>query len=217
MTSSPLAIFDLDYTLLEGDSEVLWSNFLYEKKVVDDEFNQSIGAFYHDYEAGRLDFPASEALLLRPLTEHPLEMLTDLRKEYLLRIQGLVRPKMIRQVEKFRTLGYTLLLVTATNNFLAEPIAEMLEFPNLICTQIKMCGEAFTTSLAGIPAFREGKVQCLNQWLAEKGMTLEGSWGFSDSHNDLAILSRVEHPVAVNPDIELKMHATSQGWDILMV
>jgi HAD superfamily hydrolase (TIGR01490 family) len=217
LNNSPLAIFDLDYTLLDCDSEVLWSRFLYERGVVDDEFNRRIEAFYRDYQAGQVDFSASEAMLLRPLTEHNPEMLNQLRKEYLQRIQGMIRSKMVRQVKKFRTLGYTLLLVTATNNFLAEPIADMLAFPNLICTQIKMNGKAFTTELVGIPAFREGKVKRLNQWLEETGMTLEGSWAFSDSHNDLPILNRVDNPVAVSPDPDLRLYATSHGWEIMMV
>jgi len=217
LTLAPLAIFDLDFTLLEGDSEAIWSRFLYEQHVVDKAFLHRINAFYRDYEAGRLDFTAYQAFLLHPLVEQSPRILQRLRKSYLHRIVDRLRPKMIWQVDRFKELGYTLVLITATNHFLAEPIAELLGFRNLICTHIKMRGEEFTHELDGIPAFQDGKIRLLENWMDRERKTLLGSWGFSDSYNDLPLLNRVEHPVAVCPDGQLRRYAASRGWEILTI
>lgn len=214
-TPCPIAIFDLDYTLLDGDSEAMWSRFLFEQGVVDKDFLMHITDYYHAYDDGRLDIHEYEALLLRPLTKHPLSKLYALRKIYLRQVRQAVRAQMMRRVRRFRTLGFILILVTASNNFTSEPIAEMLHFNHLICTQIKQDAGRFTTELEGIPAFREGKVQRVEQWLVELGLTLKDSWGYSDSHNDLPLLNRVENPVAVIPDPILRAHARQHGWKII--
>lgn len=215
MESKPLALFDLDYTLLDGDSEAMWSRFLFEQGVVDKGFLQRITDYYHAYDQGLLDIYEYEAFLLRPLIEQPLTRLYSLRKTYLKTVRQVVRLKMKRKVERFRTLGFTLLLITASNSFIAEPIAQLLHIPNLICTNIKRNGNAYTNEIEGFPAFREGKVLRLEQWLAETGLTLAGSWGYSDSHNDLPLLSLVENPVAVMPDYVLREHAQKLGWKII--
>jgi len=215
MNPVPVALFDLDYTLLDGDSEAIWSRFLFEQGMVDKGFLQRITDYYHAYEEGWLDIHEYEAFLLRPLTESPLPKIHELRREYLKQIRQVVRVKMLRKVRRFRTLGFTLLLITASNSFIAEPIAEMLHFPHLICTQIKQEAGRFTTQLEGIPAFRNGKVQRLEQWLIENHSSLENSWGYSDSHNDLPLLNLVEHPVAVMPDPVLRAYARQHGWKII--
>lgn len=212
---APLALFDLDYTILGGDSETLWSRFLFEKGVVDKGFLMRITDYYHAYEVGRLDIHEYEAFLLHPLTLHPQSKLHEWRAEYLRQVRQAVRPAIMRRVKRFRALGFTLMLVTASNSFIAEPIAKLLRFPHLICTQIKQKASQYTTEIEGTPAFREGKVQRLEQWLAEHGMTLEGSWGYGDSHNDLPLLTRVEHPVAVLPDPILRAYANEHGWKII--
>lgn len=217
MTPVRLALFDLDYTILDDDSESMWSRFLFEKNVVDNDFLIRITDYYRAYEHGWLDIHEYEAFLLRPLTQQPLTRLYRLRQEYLGQVRLAVREKMIRRVSRFRTLGFTLVLVTAANSFIAEPIARLLRFPHLICTRIKKSGGHFTTELDGIPAFREGKVQRLDQWLVRKGFTLKESWGYSDSHNDLPLLDRVQHPVAVMPDTILRAHAEQHGWKIIEV
>ncbi len=210
-----LAIFDLDYTLLSGDSEAMWSHFLFEKGLVDKGFLMRITSYYHAYENGHLDIHEYEAFLLQPLTVHPLPQLLELRSEYLRQVQQAIRPKLIRRLKRFRESGFTLLLITASNSFIAEPIAKLLRFPHLICTQIKQDNGCFTTQLDGIPAFQDGKVQRLEQWLTKHDMTLENSWGYSDSHNDLPLLEQVEHPVAVFPDPILRIHAKQHGWKII--
>jgi HAD superfamily hydrolase (TIGR01490 family) len=111
--------------------------------------------------------------------------------------------------------GHTLLLITASNSFLAEPIAEALHFRNLICTRVKRKMDLFTNQIEEMPAFSFGKVKLLENWLAAQELTLEASWGYSDSHNDLPLLSRVENPVAVVPDYQLHLYAQEHGWRII--
>ena len=215
MYPSRLVLFDLDYTLLDGDSESMWSSFLFEKKVVDKVFLSHITDYYQAYEQGQLDIYEYEAFLLGPLTKLPVERLHALRKEYMEHVRQVVRVKMMQEVNRFRKFGYMLLLITAANSFIAEPIAELLNFPHLICTEIKLNNGQYTTELDGIPAFREGKSQRLDQFLSREGITLNESWGYSDSHNDLSILNRVEHPVAVMPDSVLRTYANQHGWKII--
>jgi HAD superfamily hydrolase (TIGR01490 family) len=210
-----LALFELDFTLLDGDSEAMWCRFLFEKKLVDNGFLTRITDYYHAYDQGWLDIYEYEAFFLRALTQLPLARLLHLRKEYLRKVRGAVRMKMMRRVDRFRSQGFTLLLITASNSFIAEPIAEFLRFPHLICTQVKQNDGHFTTELEGIPAFREGKVKRLDEWLIQQDITLIESWGYSDSHNDLPLLNRVEHPVAVLPDFILRTHAKEHGWKII--
>jgi HAD superfamily hydrolase (TIGR01490 family) len=211
----PLALFDLDYTILDGNSESIWNRFLFDKKIVDKGFLLRITDYYHAYEQGQLDIHEYQAFLLRPIAEQPLVHLLNLRKEYLQFIRQTVRARMMRRVRRFRTLGFSLLLITASNSFIARPIAEMLRFPHLICTEIRQNDGLFTTELEGIPAFREGKVQRLEEWLIQEGLTLQESWGYSDSYNDIPLLNRFDHPVAVMPDSNLRAYALKQGWKII--
>ena len=214
---SPVAIFDLDGTLLEGDSEALWSRFLFEQGIVEAEFVARVEEYYRDYESGKLNVIEYEEFLLRPLTLYPLEKLYQLRDQYLEHIRLIVRPSMMKLVHWHRTQGHTLLLITATNSFLAGPIADLLHFPNLICTIAERQGKQITGKVSGIPVFREGKVQALNQWLTKRGLTLEGSWGYSDSKNDLPLLELMEHPVAVSPDPGLSDQARLRGWEVMLL
>jgi HAD superfamily hydrolase (TIGR01490 family) len=213
--SKPVAVFDLDYTLLEGDCEALWSQFLFEKGIVGAEFVARIQDYYGDYEKGQLNFIEYEEFLLLPTTVYPLETLSRLRDEYLEHIQLLFRSSMVERVEWHRSEGHTLLMITASNSFLAKPIADRLRFPNLICTQVNRDGDTFTNHIDEIPAFQDGKVRLLDQWLVEHDLTLGGSWGYSDSHNDLPLLNQVEHPIAVRPDHQLEIHALEHGWKII--
>jgi HAD superfamily hydrolase (TIGR01490 family) len=214
-TSSPIAIFDLDYTLLDGDSEVLLSRFLFERGLVDAGFLAHIEDYYRDYERGQLNVFEYEEFLLHPLTLLPLETLRQFQREYLERIRRLIRPAMLEWVNWHRAQGHTLLLITASNSFVAEPIAELLGFPHLICTRVERDGQQMTGKLTGIPAFRAGKVQRMETWLCQQGLTLKGSYAYSDSHNDLPLLELVDHPVTVSPDPLLKTHAQDHGWAII--
>jgi HAD superfamily hydrolase (TIGR01490 family) len=210
-----VALFDLDYTLLDGDCEYLWSDFLFKNKLVDARFVDGIARYYEDYEMGSLDIFEYEAYLLQPLKILPIEKLLRLRKNYLDLIPDLIRPSLVARLEWHRAQKHELLLITASNSFLAEPIAKMLRFSNLICTQVEVIQNKFTGNIIGIPAFRDGKTQLLDNWLSQRGLSLNGSWGYGDSHNDLPLLQMVEHAVAVTPDPVLNRFARKAGWEII--
>jgi HAD superfamily hydrolase (TIGR01490 family) len=204
-----LAIFVFDFTLLEGDSEWLWSEFLLTQGIVGVDFITQIESYFSDYDSGRLDFDAYERFLLAPQTQLSPQRLAELREIYLLEvIRPCIRLWMMERVAWHRTQGHNLLLITASNAWLAEPIARLLQFSNLICTQIK------NGKPIGIPAFRTGKVTLLQAWEA-KQKKFADSWGYSDSQNDLPLLQHVSHPVAVRPDAVLRNHALLAGWEIL--
>jgi HAD superfamily hydrolase (TIGR01490 family) len=211
----PLALFDLDFTLLDGDCEWLWSQFLAEQGVVGADFTTQISRFFDDYETGTLDIVSYETYLLQPLTCLSFETLIDLRKVYLEGIRARLRPFMLERLAWHRAEGHCLLLITAANAFLAEPITRLLDIPNLICTGIETENGKPIPRLSGIPAFREGKVKRLEIWLGEHHQTLNESWGYSDSHNDLPLLERVTVPVAVTPDPVLRNIAIDRNWAII--
>ncbi len=213
----PLAIFDLDNTLLSGDSDYLWGQFLCDRGVVDRErYEEANRRFYEDYEQGRLDIMAFLAFSLRPLAENDPEALERWRAEFVeQRIRPLVGEPARALVERHREAGDTLLIVTATNSFVTRPIADLFGIEHLIATEPERIDGRFTGRVAGTPSFREGKVQRLEEWLARTGHELTGATFYSDSHNDLPLLQRVERPVAVDPDDALRAHAERAGWPVI--
>ena len=205
-----LAIFDLDFTVLEGDSEWLWSEFLRSQRLIDDTFTARMNSFYRQYEDRTLDFDAYERFLIAPQTKLSPQYFEDLCETFLQEIiTNRFRPFVLNRIQWHRARGDTLLLVTACNETLSKPIADLLQFSHLICTRI--CNGR----PIGIPAFRDGKVALLQSWLKEQGESLSDSWGYSDSFNDLPLLQLVDHPVAVTPDENLLAHAISTGWEII--
>lgn len=210
-----LAIFDLGYTLLDGDSEWLWSEFLAEQGMVGDDFVDQISRFYQDYEAGILDIVTYESFLLRPIAHLGFESLINLRNSYLEGIRTRLRSFMLERLAWHRARGHNLLLITAANAFLAEPISSLKGITNLICIDFETENGKPTGKLIGIPAFHDGKIKRLDNWLEENHQTLEESWGYSDSHNDLALLERVTYPAAVTPDLSLRKKALEMGWEII--
>ena len=213
--SHGLAIFDLDFTLLEGDIEAMWAKFLFDQGLVGEDFLQRMRAYYVDYDQGHLDIYDYEAYLLRPLIKLSMSELQHLQGEFLKRVRMALRPKMLRQMDRHRAGGHTLLLITAANDFLADPVAELLGFDHRICTNIKRSAGQITTELEGIPSIGAGKAARLRQWLSETGHNLTESWGYGDSHNDIPLLSLLKHPVAVKPDPILEAHARQHGWKII--
>jgi len=209
-----LALFDLDYTLLEADSEELWSRYLFEKQVVDAAFVARIGKFYEQYERGSLDLVRYQEFLLAPLASNPLAEMVRLRESFLEVLQDTVRPYMRERLDWHRAEKHELLLITATNSFLARPIAEMLDFPNLICTQAELRDGRFTGRVSGVAAFQYGKVIRLAAWLRDNKLSLKGSWCYSDSHNDLPLLTLVDNPVMVGPDDRLRQYGVARGWEL---
>jgi HAD superfamily hydrolase (TIGR01490 family) len=212
-----LAIFDLDNTLLAGDSDYLWGCFLGELGVVERaSYERENARFYDDYRAGRLDIMAFLAFSLRPLAEHDLQQLQRWHARFMAeKIEPLITPAAERLVATHRDAGDTLLIITATNAFVTAPIAQRLGVPHLIATEPELSGGRYTGRVAGIPSFREGKVERLQHWLATHGGTLQGATFYSDSQNDLPLLERVDHPVAVDPDPQLHAVARQQGWPVI--
>jgi len=212
-----LAIFDLDNTLLEGDSDYLWGVFLARQGLVDGaHYARENERFYREYQAGRLDIFEFLRFSLRPLAQHPLGLLHELRERFLReQIDPIILPAGRALIERHRQAGDTLLIVTATNAFVTAPIAELLGVPHLIATEPEMVDGRYTGNVSGIPCFQEGKVKRLELWLGEHGLDLVGSSFYSDSHNDLALLRRVDRAIAVNPDPQLAEYAKARGWPVI--
>ncbi|MGE0370456.1 MAG: HAD family hydrolase [Gammaproteobacteria bacterium] len=213
----PLALFDLDNTLLAGDSDYLWGEFLVERGVVDEHYYaRENERFYREYQAGTLDIHAWLAFQLKPLAEHEPDFMLDLRRQFLEeKIRPIILPAGRALIENHRRRGDTPLIITATNSFITRPIAASLGIEHLLATEPELVAGRYTGGVTGIPCFRSGKVDRLSAWLTENHTDLAGSWFYSDSHNDLPLLQLVEHPVAVNPDDTLARYAASRSWPIL--
>jgi len=213
----PIAIFDLDNTLLAGDSDYLWGQFLGELGIVDRaSYERENERFYQEYREGRLDIMAFLAFALKPLSEHPREQLDAWHAQFMRdKIEPLITAAAERLVEHHRAAGDTLMIITATNAFVTAPIAARLCIPHLIATVPELAGGHFTGRVSGTPSFREGKVVRLRDWLSQHQETLDGAWFYSDSHNDLPLLELVNHPVAVDPDEILAGHAEERGWPVI--
>jgi HAD superfamily hydrolase (TIGR01490 family) len=214
-----LAIFDLDNTLLAGDSDYLWGRFLVEKGAVDGaQYEQENERFYQQYKAGELDIHEFLRFSLAPLRKHPLPALKRWREEFLdTRIAPLITEAALSLVEKHRQAGDTLMIITATNAFVTRPIARRFGIEHLIASEPETLNGQYTGDVAGEPSFREGKVTRLQAWLEEQGQSLQDSWFYSDSHNDLPLLEQVDHPVAVDPDEALATIAKARNWPILQL
>ena len=212
-----LAIFDLDNTLIADDSDYLWGKFLVDQGIVDRLIYDKINAqFYEDYQNGTLDMMAFLRFALAPLAAHSIEQLNSWRQEF---INTIIKPLLLDKakalVEKHRAQGDTLLVITATNSFITAPIVALYGIANLIATTPESIDGKYTGNVTGIPCFQEGKVTRLNEWLTLNNERLEGSYFYSDSHNDLPLLKLVDHPVAVDPDEKLHDFAIAQKWEII--
>lgn len=213
-----LALFDLDNTLLAGDSDFEWAQFLIEQGVLDGEVYEARNqAFYDQYKAGTLDINQFLDFQLKPLARHPRAVLEAWHREFMLRkILPLVRDSARALVARHR--NDLRVVITATNSFVTAPIAGEFGIEHLIATEPEQCDGEFTGSVLDTPCFREGKVQRLEAWLASGGRSLdsfEASWFYSDSLNDLPLLKRVTHPVAVDPDDTLREYARRHGWPVI--
>jgi HAD superfamily hydrolase (TIGR01490 family) len=211
-----LALFDLDHTLLDGDSDSLWGRFLVKQGVVDAEEYRREGARYMAaYRAGDLDIHEFLAFGLRPLRDHTPERLESWRAAFM---RDCVLPRIPAAsralLQRHRDAGHTLVIITATNSFITAPLVAEFGVDALIATEPEKDGVRFTGRVAGVPCFREGKVQKLEAWLQHSDVAPEERWFYSDSHNDLPLLERVEHPVAVNPDEVLAKTAAARGWPV---
>jgi HAD superfamily hydrolase (TIGR01490 family) len=215
-----LALFDLDNTLLSGDSDFEWSQFLVEEGVLERELFESRNmAFYEQYKAGTLNITEFLEFQLGPLSRHARKVLDTWHEEFMRRkIRPMMGAKARDLVTTHQEAGDICVIVTATNSFVTAPIAREFGVENLIATDPEQKDGEFTGGVAGVASFREGKVVRMENWLADRGWNWESfgeTWFYSDSLNDLPLLSRVKHPVAVDPDATLRAHAEKQGWKII--
>jgi len=215
----PLAIFDLDNTLLAGDSDYLWGKFLVDQGEVDGEVYETTNQhFYDDYKTGTLDIFAFLSFSLEPLTRLSDERLAELQNQYINDvIQPLISPNALSLVNQHREAGDTLLIITATNHFITAPIAKLFGIENLLATDPEIIDGRYTGKVAGTPCYQKGKVTRLKRWLEEHDQNLTDSCFYSDSHNDLPLLLQVKHPVAVDPDDVLRQYAEDNDWKILQL
>ncbi|REC94333.1 HAD family hydrolase [Kushneria indalinina] len=212
-----LAIFDLDNTLLGGDSDHAWNDFLVEQGIVDREhFRRENDRFHRAYDAGTLDIHEYLAFALDPLTRHTRQELDELHQGFMMdRIEPIILPQGEALLGKHRARGDLLLIITATNRFVTGPIAQRLGVEHLIAVEPEMAENRYTGRVTGTPSFREGKITRLEEWLEEHDVSLEGAFFYSDSQNDLPLLERVDNPVAVDPDPILADVARQRGWQII--
>jgi HAD superfamily hydrolase (TIGR01490 family) len=213
----PLALFDLDNTLLNGDSDYEWGCFLVKKKLVDEvDYEAANTHFYEQYKQGTLDIHEYSAFSFQPLSEHSMEALQILHAEFMEEvIQPMIGERAKSLIKKERERGCVVMVVTATNSFITGPIVQAFGIDNLLATESKIVEGRYTTEIEGIPCFREGKVKRLENWLAQNGMSLKGSRFYSDSINDLPLMEKVETAIAVDPDEKLADVARQRGWEII--
>ena len=212
-----LAIFDLDNTLIGCDSDHLWGDWLVEKGIVDAEhYKETNDQFYVDYQNGRLDIMAYLRFSLKVLADNDMAQLHFWREQFLAeKLDDMWLPKAAELGEKHRQQGHTLMIITATNDFVTAPLADRLGIEHLIATVAERRKEHYTGDIDGTPSYREGKVTRLQAWLESHDETLDGSYFYSDSHNDLPLLEQVANPVAVDPDATLEREARERGWPVI--
>lgn len=212
-----LAIFDLDNTLLAGDSDHAWGEFLVRRGLVDgDHYRAQNDRFYADYCRGQLDIIAYSEFVFAVLARETPATLAAWHAEFMAeQVAGMILPKGRELLQKHREQGHRLVIITATNSFITGPIAAELGVNDLIATDPEVVDGRYTGRVKGVPCYQHGKITRLEQWLAETGERVEGAWFYSDSRNDIPLLEYVAHPVAVDPDEALRAHAASQGWAVL--
>lgn len=212
-----LAIFDLDNTLLAGDSDHAWGEFLIARGYVDAAlYKEGNDRFYADYCRGELDIIAYNEFVFTVLAREPMATLAAWHRDFMETvIKPMILPKGRALLAQHREQGHRLLIITATNRFITGPIAEELGVADILATEPEMWDGRYTGKVAGIPCYHEGKIQRLQAWLQETGESAEGCWFYSDSRNDIPLLEYASHPVAVDPDDTLRAHAEAKGWKVM--
>lgn len=212
-----LAIFDLDNTLLGGDSDHAWGQFLVDRGLVDPvHYRENNDRFYRQYQSGELDIHAYLAFALEPLTRHDMAQLRRWHDEFM---RDVIAPLRLAKADallaEHRRRGDYLLIITATNAFVTRPIGDSLGVDDLLATEPEIRAGRYTGKSVGTPCFREGKVTRLREWLQAHPYDPRDAYFYSDSQNDLPLLEMVGHPVAVDPDQTLRDTATQRGWPII--
>ena len=213
-----LAIFDLDDTLLNGDSDFAFGQFMIREGIVEKaDYDQKNQQFKQDYVDGVLDIIAYSRFCLSPLKQFNADELTELHAKFMLHsITPMLQEKAQAKIDYHKGKGDFVLVITATNGFVARPIAEMMQVNDVLATEPEYKQGKITANIVGTPCYQEGKVLRLQQWLSmNTDYYMAESYFYSDSINDLPLLQKVTYPVVVNPDSKLKQHALNQQWPIL--
>lgn len=216
-----LALFDLDGTLLPIDSDHAFGEFLITLGWADGaEYRRRNDAFYEQYKAERLDIAAYVDFCTAPWRDRPAAELAAAQQRFVDQVaRPALRDSALALVQRHRDAGDRLAVVTATNDFITRPIAELFGIQTLIATELARDADGRVTgAIRGTPAFRDGKVGRVDDWLAAEGCTwsdFEAQVFYSDSINDLPLLERVSHPVATNPGPALEALAQQRRWPIL--
>ena len=212
-----LAIFDLDNTLIGGDSDFLWGEFLGEEGVVDaNAYRKKNEYFYQQYDLGVLDIYAWLEFCLEPLSRYSMKELQEFHHRFMIqKIEPIMLDKAQNCINQHKERGDTVLVMTASNSFVTAPIAKKYGINQMLATEPEIKAGRYTGGVSGIPCFQSGKVDKLMPWLQKNEETLTGSTFYSDSHNDLPLLELVDNPVAVNADKILTKIAEKKGWEVL--
>ena len=215
-----VALFDLDYTLIPMDSDYQWGEFTLALGWCDGEdFKRRNAQYYEDYKAGTLDIHDYVRFATRAMRAQGAEKSAQAHARYMQTIiDTAIQPKALALVQAHQAAGDEVVIVTATNEFVTRPIATAFGVKELIAIELARDAQGeFTGEIAGTPSFREGKVTRVQAWLAARQLywhSVETVF-YSDSINDLALLEKVNHPVATNPDAALRAIATERQWRIL--
>ncbi|MFI8480256.1 HAD family hydrolase [Pseudomonas sp. NPDC078700] len=212
-----LALFDLDNTLLGGDSDHAWGDYLCERGILDGvAYKNRNDEFYQDYLAGTLNITDYLNFTLDILGRTEMSQLKQWHDDFMRDcVEPIILAKAEALLEQHRQAGDKLVIITATNRFVTGPIAERLGVDTLLATECEMADGRYTGRTTDIPCFKEGKVTRLNRWLEETGYSLEDSYFYSDSMNDLPLLEQVAHAFAVDPDPRLQAEAEKRGWPVI--
>jgi HAD superfamily hydrolase (TIGR01490 family) len=212
-----LAIFDLDNTLLGGDSDHAWGEFLITQKLVNAEQHRATNdGFYADYLNGDLDINAYLRFVLQFVAGKKPTELAALHRQFMAQqIDAMMLQKSVHLLAKHRSEGDYLLIITATNDFITAPIAKKLGVDALLASTAEIVNGRYTGQPTGTPCYHEGKVVRLQQWLGDKIFNLDKAFFYSDSHNDIPLLNAVGNPYAVDPDDRLREYAHTQRWPII--
>ena len=207
-----LVIFDLDNTLLNGDSDRSWGEFLADKRIVNDDYLLKSEQFYNNYYEGSLDIHGFLDFCLEPLKNNEMDFLLDLREEFIeKKVKPIVLPAALTKVKEEME-DSTVIIATATNDFVTKPIANLFGIEELIATEFEVANNKFTGQVLGLPCFREGKLQKVTEWINLNGYVLSESRFYSDSSNDLPLLEKVREAIVVDGDEKLLMEAKKNGW-----
>jgi len=207
-----LVIFDLDNTLINGDSDRNWGIYLSEKKIVSDDFLEKSEEFYNNYYEGSLDIDGFLNFCLEPLVNNSMDLLLELREDFIeTKIKPILLPKAIEEINKEMETN-KVIIATATNSFVTRPIATLFGIDDLIATDFEIIDNEFTGKVDGIPCFRDGKLTKVEQWSQNNDYDLNGSKFYSDSFNDIPLLQKVSEAIVVDGDEKLLQEAKNCGW-----